>query len=572
MSQIIGYFSPTKNAARQKQLLRKILPTATKTAILDNFCIRCDGVPDTQIWQQDDKNRGFLVGGFALQAGDFKPLGKAQWEALLQQKPPSLQQLNGHFFCLIWQEEHIRFFTDALGLRTIFLRENGQGLFFSSRLDWLNQTRQSAEINPAAFGSHWLAFNALRSDQALTTGVCRLGPGSVASFDLSGLKITQQRWSIVPVDSAEKQLNSKLDTIFESLSSRPVSLGLSGGLDSRLLLSIALKGGHPALSTHVFGPQDHPDVEIAQQITAKFTVPHKPFSDFHGDTSELAARAGEYCCVTNAIAPASTAMRLAHYHELQQAEKFVIDGGFGEIGRRQFLNRLRFEQGSKLQQPDFVKIFACLRYERGNFLHPDFRVALEKAALEELQYEWQNMPDIAEIPLHDFLDLFALRSRLPNYYAYEQARLDTIVPNLMPFAQPKIISLLLNLPLNARQNSALFRKLLRQNCNRLTSFPLVKGTATYPFSCGTISAKIWTQTKVKLRLTFVDKLQFDFLLQLREFVHDLVRSQEIRQNPLYNKNALDELVREFYRGNNAKATELDWWLALEFWRQGNKIN
>ncbi|KAA3658267.1 MAG: hypothetical protein DWQ10_11520 [Calditrichaeota bacterium] len=161
--------------------------------------------------------------------------------------------------------------------------------------------------------------------------------------------------------------------------------------------------------------------------------------------------------------------------------------------------------------------------------------------------------------------------RLPNYYCYEQARLDTIIPNFMPFAQPDIVAILLNLPLEQRTNSAFFRSFIREAEPKLSQFKLVKGDATYPFPFGTIPAKIWTGLKNKLNMTFHDTMQIDFLLKLREFVSDLAHSQSVTENANYKKNAVQECVADFYRGNYKRASELDWWLAFEFWWQGQKL-
>ncbi|KAA3620362.1 MAG: hypothetical protein DWQ05_00015 [Calditrichaeota bacterium] len=574
MSQLIGYFSLDKTAARYSAFLTKIIPKPLYELEIPHFHLRCAGLPETCLYHQLDEHSGFVVTGLGLnlKAEKCVPLATEHWIEILNVNEPVLSHINGHFAIVLWDATHIRFFSDSLGLRTIYFRENGPGIHFSSRADWLNQMVDSTEINTNTFGSHWLAFNGLSCDQALTTNSKRLGQGGFATFDKSGLKIKNVPWEYKSTgDSNEMKLTQSLISTINIESIRQPSIGLSGGLDSRLLLSLTHKKDKSEFATHVFGVAAHPDVVISKKIADDFGLAHAHFPDINGDVDFVIDLAREYCCATNLIAPASTALRLGNYDQLNRHNKIMIDGGFGEIGRRQFLNRLKINLGNRLQHPDFTAVFRYFNLFRGNFFDTDFGHELQKSAIIELQNVWQEMPQIREIGIDNFLDLFSVRTRLPNYYAYEQARLDAIVPNFMPFAQPDIVELLLNLPVSQRQNSSLFRQMIAKNNAQLNSFPLVKGSTTYPFSYGTMAARTWTAVKTKLNLAFVDTLHIDFLLALQDYILGIIHSQSTKQYPFINLNYLKKCAADFYSGDISRANELDWWLAFEFWRQGNKI-
>ena len=64
-----------------------------------------------------------------------------------------------------------------------------------------------------------------------------------------------------------------------SINERKISLSLSGGLDSRLLLSCLANKNSELWETHTFGDPNHPDSKIASQLLSSLNLKNKIIDD-----------------------------------------------------------------------------------------------------------------------------------------------------------------------------------------------------------------------------------------------------------------------------------------------------
>ena len=64
-----------------------------------------------------------------------------------------------------------------------------------------------------------------------------------------------------------------------------------------------------------------------------------------------------------------------------------------------------------------------------------------------------------------------------------------------------------------------------------------------------------------------DPTRLRFLATVKPYVLDAVHSQDVRTYPAYDHARLLRLVEDFYKGKTNLATQVDWWLAFEMWRQ-----
>ena len=245
----------------------------------------------------------------------------------------------------------------------------------------------------------------------------------------------------------------------------------------------------------------------------------------------------------------------------------MVDGGFGEIARRQFLNRLLTRDRRKLSELRPEAIAAAMRLRPP----PIFaRQALEEMSAgirEDVEQLWQEMPSPEEIGAENFADLLSIRTRLPNTYGHEQGRLDHHVVNYMPFAQPSFLDAVFYTPLEERRNSRAFKRILRERAPELLSLPLVKAGSTYRVWMPSYAAVAWVLFKRRFAGTYVDPMPHRLLTAMEEFVRDLARSASVRTCPYYELPYVDRIVSGYYGGNRALAPEVDRWLSLELWRR-----
>ncbi len=520
--------------------------------------LQAGGLPATccQGVLKDAPGQWFVV-GLGLDPAHHRVLDGTAWQRILSAPKPVLGALDGHFVAATVSGAAVHVYTDQLGTRTLHYASCGEGWVFSTRLDWLAALRGGLDIDYAAFGSHWITFNQL-SSRSQVQGLTRLGPGGHLALCTHSRKASDHDWEC-EVGSADVNGGSFAQAVSGYCSPAglgPASLGLSGGLDSRLLLALG------ARQTHTFGPSGHPDVRLARRIASSEGIPqhHLYAQDWDADAAIalLEARAR----TTPPVSAASSVLDLHHYEHLHQSGACIIDGGFGEVARRQFMNRLlHFGKG----WGDPKDVLPHIRTARAQVFCREATDAMTGGALEDIACLRDRLPQ--KLDAENAVDLIGVRTRLPNFFGLEQSRLDGQAACFMPFAQPSVLRALFQLPLALRRNGRLFKKLIRTRRPSLARYPLIKGTTSYPFHFSTLGAQLLGRIKKKAGFAYRDPRPQAFLQAVKPWALDLVHSDGVRTYAAYDRVKLERVVLGYYQGNTAMAGALDWWLAFETWRR-----
>ena len=528
------------------------------------------------------KRSGWAVAGLGLTSGsdglDSRIMGHDEWVDIFKRPPllSALRQLDGHFVLITWDPEKLHLYSDALGLRTCYLRQapSGGGYWFATRLDWLSQLENGGRLNLEAFGSHWLTFNQM-NQHSLLKDIDRLPSGGHAELSPTELiRLDHVPWR--PKQYSHRgTINDYNQTIRNLIApatntGKPFSLGLSGGLDSRALLGVAMKAGIE-FSAHVLGEDNDPDVKVAHKIASKEQL---ELAHFHHKSIEstsldqLISDLYEYAAHTAAQTYASHSIKVGQLSLLHRDKELFIDGGFGEIARRKLFNRLAIK-GKKLiyEIEDFEDLYPYFKYERPGFFTSHTRELMYEGSLKSIKNQLLSMPPVQKIGIDNFVDLLAIQTRIPNTYGREQARIDGAIPHYMPFIQPSFLRLVFNTSPKKRFNSKLFKKLIKMNRRSLSRHPLVQNGAYYSFSIPSIAAQHWTLFKNKLGLRYKNRTRKAYLDKMKPFVMDTIGSQSFKNFPLYDHQRISDIAEKFYAGEQSYAMWLDWWLSFEAWRQ-----
>jgi hypothetical protein len=256
------------------------------------------------------------------------------------------------------------------------------------------------------------------------------------------------------------------------------------------------------------------------------------------------------------------------YKKIQELGFSVIDGGFGEIARRRFMNNILLRAKTALLKKDIPALIPFLRLDRSDIFTEECNNLMISGLEEELEKEIDAMPDITEIGIENWLDLFTVRTRVPNAAGPEQARSDNELLNYMPFLQPDLIELALSLPVKDRKNALIFRAFIKRNAPKLQSAPLIKGDYSYPYWMKDYTSAIWMRVKQKLGMKHESPQTIDFLMTMEEYIRDLHNSQSAKEFSAYDHKKIDPLITGFYDDNNKDlAHQLNWWLAFEVFRR-----
>ncbi|MFH1008485.1 MAG: asparagine synthase-related protein [Candidatus Latescibacterota bacterium] len=521
---------------------------------------------------------GWLVSGIGIDycRHDFRLMSKDDWSSLFSKSMDDrIKQLDGHFVTIQWSKNEISFHTDQLGLRQLFFTEIGHGQFaFSTRLDWISRSNTNSTIDFREFGSQWLLHNRL-SLNSIATETMRISQGGEAKYVNGKLSTSNKPWSpSMGTDLPDEDHIS----ILEKLTRLPLkdgaslSLALSGGLDSRVLLSILLSSEYKDWSLHSLHHPENPDIKIAKLISSELGIEHQFIEDEIPDAPKCIALLDDYVGYTHAVSPASNFIGLQFYSQLYQQSKIVIDGGLGEIARHRYLNRLLRLGKKYLLDGDYGAILPYIKQNRAPIFSAEVNNRMNEGVTSEIMNLADSMPDIREIGIDNWTDLLAIRTRLPNLAGLEQSRADTEVVTYMPFAQPSFLRHVFSAAVSERRNGTFFKKMLRKN-RVLSSFPLAKDGVVYPLFFPNTASSIYIGLRRKYGKMFHDNLTDLFLGRVSEYVQDTLTSSSVKNCGYYNYNFIAETVSAYYKGDKEHSSIVNWWLSFETFRQqiSNKI-
>ena len=346
MSWFFGELQSNISSGRIKHL-SSIHSTPLHTIATDNFYFATGGINETCFCDSmnEKKENGFCVVGVGLKCNEIDciVLSQSDWKNILasEKRAELLQQLDEHFAIVVWNGNAIECFTDQMGLRTIYFSKSENGIVFSTRLDWIAQAGENNEIDFAAFGSRWLTFNQC-SFKSLVHGIERLGPNGVAHINARSVTMRSKLWSPTFSKITIEEFLANLCAFLNPKNDFGLSLsfGLSGGTDSRFLLSLLMHKGLHNFSLHTFGRPQHPDVSIAKRIAETVHIPHTLFDEPFPEIDTCIAMIKDFQAHTCSMEPASKIMITRYYNDIHVQRKIIIDGGYVEIIRRQLYNRL----------------------------------------------------------------------------------------------------------------------------------------------------------------------------------------------------------------------------------------
>jgi len=540
--------------------------------------IKAGGLSETCFAYSKNNSEGWIACGLGMKLdnGHANLMIDEDWNAELLQNDFDPFRLNGHFVVVRWKNKEVQLITDQLGLRNLFLIISNDKIVFSSRLDWITSFRDSSLINWEEIGSRWLLINQL-SNECILENIFRLSQGGKAecTTDPVSVNIKNHHWyphlaQSLPNRDIYWSLNEF--TVCSLRNPKKVSLALSGGLDSRVLLALLLSTQKRNWCLHSFYDPDHPDRQISSRISAGFGLEHTFFDQPIPSRDECLSMLKEYAGQVMFTEPASGFLNLMFYSQLHEQGKIVIDGGLGEIARRRYLNNVLLHGRKALLNGRIKDIIPYLKVHRASIFNQECLKMMQNGIKKQIEILFENMPAIREFGIENWLDLFAIRTRFPNTASPEQSRSDSELVNYMPFAQPTFLRKMFETPVKERRNGKMFRKIIWDYQPLLSGYPLIKDGIIYPYKLSTVPASVWIKLKSKLGYVYRSRKVVQFLELLSDYIQDIVHSDSVKSFYYYDYQQIVEIVDGFYKkGNKAFASELNWWLAFETWRQSCKV-
>lgn len=544
------------NAAEKKFLLA-LVPEPLMSFESEQMFILAGGLQSTCLASESSSlMKGWIVCGTGIRVTEDSShiMSSEEWDSEIAAKNADRDTAEGQYAGIYWQNGKIEGFVDRIGLRDLYCYSVNKRKIYSTRLDWVSALQERSRINFRTFGSRWLTFTQL-STESLLHGIERVKPRKPFEFPM-GVSSASEFTGIL-----------RSLTFLHRTEGKRSLLGISGGLDSRVLLAIYASAHFKDLDLFTFGNEGHPDVRISKRICQELhleqTIYDAPVSR---DADFYVREISRFMRHSNVGRRASSYLHLQYYDSLRSNTSIVIDGAFGELARRQLLNRLLIKGRKPLRAGDPGGIFRHMQVYRGDFFSQEIRKEMELGSKEDIALLVDILPKISDIGPENWVDFFAVRAILPNVLGYEQSRTDHYVQSFMPFVQPSMLQKILTLPVKQKRRGVLFRRMIAENAPILAKFPLVAGNISYPYGFSVIPSYLWTKVKQRTGGAYHDPSGKQLLMILKEFILDRIHSRDCIDCAYYDHKKVTALAEGFYSGNAAFANELDWWLAFELWR------
>jgi hypothetical protein len=192
---------------------------------------------------------------------------------------------------------------------------------------------------------------------------------------------------------------------------------------------------------------------------------------------------------------------------------------------------------------------------------------MNQGVINQIRDISEILPDINEIGFENWLDLFTIKTRLGNFFAPEQARLDSLIVSYMPFAQLCLLNDLLNFPLEERKNNKFFKNIILKNSPELTKYQLVIGSIYYPFWFSPLAKRVYLGIHSRLFKSRNAEHLNNFLDNMKDFVMDSLLSVSAKTYAPYNYNEIHNRVNSYYKGEKGNGNYVNWFLTFEIFRQ-----
>jgi asparagine synthase (glutamine-hydrolysing) len=432
------------------------------------------------------------------------------------------RRLQGFFALLIVDERQrqVHVVTDRCGSLHVYWRKlvGGHAVCFSSAvLAMLGNAR----FDPV--GVHeFVASGILYEDRSLWQEIHKIGPASVLSFDGAATQL-QPYWQFAEIQpesldlgTATEQTHQALVAVLKALpqTERPLVSDLTGGYDSRFLLSGLLEAERP-FATTVSGTPGHPDVTVAAHIASALGLRHQHIESASLPDPEAFAAAvrmtdGEFDAF-------DYARILAIHRRLSSAYGMSLNGSFGELARGYWWELLwpRLAQDRPLDVAMVArKRFAAVPYDKTVF-SADARLNL---AEHMAAVAGRAIAPLDGFPNTTQMDCVYYSLRMQRWQGRIASTTQQLWPAFSPIAFAEVLEPILAAKASTRFRSLFVRASLARYAPRLADIPLEHGYPPQPATpfnfwrfaplVGHYGGKVWGKLAPRLGIRTVPQVDF----------------------------------------------------------------
>ena len=394
------------------------------------------------------------------------------------------RQLQGFFVLIIvdQRQRQVHVITDRCGSIHAYWRQLTDGIAVSLSSAVLAKLG-NAQLDPV--GVHeFIATGILYEDRSLWQGIRKIGPATILTIDSAGAQ-AKPYWQFSAVrpeslDLAEaiEQTHHALVAVLKALptAAKPLVSDLTGGYDSRFLLSGLIEAAYP-FTTTVSGAAGHPDVTVAARIAAELGlqhqhIPSKPIPTPEEFDAALRMTDGEYDAF-------DYARILATHRRLSAAHSMSLNGSFGELARGYWWELL-WPKLAQRQPLDVAMVarkrFVAIGYDKTIFA-PSAQLDL---AAHMAAVAGRAIAPIASFPNTSQMDCLYYSLRMQRWQGRITSATNQLWPAFSPIGFAQVLEPILAAKASTRFRSLFVRATFARFSPVLASIPLEHGYPPMP--------------------------------------------------------------------------------------------
>ena len=557
MSEITGILS------KDKSEIENFVNNKSEGEIIvakNNLAIRIRGLKNKTYFYKTYGNRGWISLGTGLieKYNKFKIMNAELWDETYSSGhfPKA-----GHFLFITWDENKLKIKNDSLGVRDLYYYKKNDILLFSSKVNEIVKFFSDLTIDFEAIGGDYILGERL-SYKTEIKEIKKIGPDTIAEFTQNRILISKQYTLLDRDKSLYGNISEYFKQLFTISDDYKISLGLSGGVDSRILLAYLLRN-KINFTTHSFGLTNDKDNIVARQMADKIGFENHIYNTF--DSSKIISMFANFLSFN----PFNTGLdRVPYYYDLSDfgSKDYVfIDGQFGEFIRNELYKKVRIlETIRRLNDKNLLKI---MKHSIPPIFSGEILNIMQRGA--EIQIA-ESISDYRQkyAEFMNFSDYLALLYHFPNKMARDQARIDEYCLSMMPFAQSILIRSILY-----PHRKIFNEKIIEHISPHLKHYPLVKNNKFYPYNR---YMKIFMIGKEKfIGRTNGNSHIYDSTFysdKLKEYILDETNSSKFENSFVFNVRFVKDTVNAFYlKKETTSLTALKYFLSFYMVPQIKKL-
>lgn len=482
-----------------------------------------------------------------------------------------LNYLSGAFaFCIYDLKKKKAFFArDRFGQKPLFFYKSKNNFFFSSEVKAIIDAGYNPESNLDTWSDYLLNGQTDSSRNTFFKDIVQLLPGEFAEFDLNTRELNFKNWYNIKdkINNLKHDRNLKsltLDALEKAIkinlrSDVPLSLSLSGGFDSNLMMSLINKKNFLSEKPTCYNisfDKDFSESEYADFATSKYNFKSKKlnlsFKEFIESLKPL---------IWSTESPTGGLMHCAlakvSYQASLDGNKILLDGtgldeAFGgyEIHHLQYLNALKKNSDKRFSVAlnDY-----CKNWQNSSQIAIKKIQALNNSKPKTIDGFNLTNSEIAKLKKNDFIDLnendleksllnYIQKTKIPrNNRLKDRASMAFGVELRLPFLEHDLVELGLSL------NKRLF-------------FLNGKSKSFLRY----ISKGILDRRVIDLKKMSIQSPQNEWLrsLEFKNYILELLESDIIKKYPILDYNKTKEALKIFF--SNKGETSFFVWQIINF--------